>query len=98
FTGRVVAAVNVSGPKFRLGERLPRAGELVRAAAEQISANLGAPHAQAADRRPTQQHPAVEDERVDHRGPVRLRAGSTSRDSRASGPGVGTLTEEEEAT
>ncbi len=48
FTGAVVAAVNVSGPKFRLGERLDRAGELVRSVAEEISANLGAPVAPAA--------------------------------------------------
>jgi len=43
FTGRVVAAINVSGPKFRLGSRLPHTGELVRAAAGRISAALGAP-------------------------------------------------------
>lgn len=48
FTGAVVAAVNVSGPKFRLGERLDQAGELVRSVAQEMSANLGAPVALAA--------------------------------------------------
>jgi len=43
FTGRVVAAINVSAPKFRLGSRLHPAAELVRAAAEQLSDALGAP-------------------------------------------------------
>jgi len=43
FTGRVIAAINVSGPKFRLGTRLHPTGELVRAAAEQLSDALGAP-------------------------------------------------------
>jgi len=43
FTGRIVAAINVSGPKFRLGTRLHPTGELVRAAAEQLSDALGAP-------------------------------------------------------
>lgn len=43
FTGRVVAAINVSAPKFRLGTRLHPAGELVRAAAERLSETLGAP-------------------------------------------------------
>ncbi len=43
FTGRVVAAINVSAPKFRLGTRLHPAGELVRAAAERLSEALGAP-------------------------------------------------------
>jgi DNA-binding IclR family transcriptional regulator len=43
FTGRVVAAINVSAPKFRLGSRLHLAGELVRAAAERLSESLGAP-------------------------------------------------------
>ncbi len=42
FTGRVVAAINLSAPKFRLGSRLHPAGQLVRAAAEQLSAELGA--------------------------------------------------------
>lgn len=45
FTGRVVAAINVSAPKFRLGGRLHPTGELVRAAAEQVSGALGAPSA-----------------------------------------------------
>jgi DNA-binding IclR family transcriptional regulator len=43
FTGSVVAAINVSGPKFRLGSRLQPAGEAVSAAAAQISHALGAP-------------------------------------------------------
>lgn len=47
FTGRVVAAVNVSGPKFRLGPRLHHAGELVRAVAAGLSNSLGAPGSQA---------------------------------------------------
>ncbi len=101
FTGNVVAAVNVSGPKFRLGERLPQAGELVRAAAEQISANLGAPHVPAAERRPTPRPyraAAAKDDRAEHGGAVPLRSGGASRDGRVPTLGVGTLTEEEEAT
>ncbi len=43
FTGRVVAAINVSAPKFRLGTRLHPTGERVRGAAEQLSDALGAP-------------------------------------------------------
>jgi DNA-binding IclR family transcriptional regulator len=43
FSGRVVAAVNVSAPKFRLGTRLHTTGEHVRATAEQLSDALGAP-------------------------------------------------------
>jgi DNA-binding IclR family transcriptional regulator len=43
FTGRVVAAVNVSAPKFRLGTRLRATGERVRATAAQLSDALGAP-------------------------------------------------------
>ncbi len=43
FTGGVVAAINISAPKFRLGRRLHPAGELVRAAARQLSETLGAP-------------------------------------------------------
>lgn len=42
FTGRVVAAINVSGPKFRLGTRLHPTGEYVRAAGRQLSEALGA--------------------------------------------------------
>ncbi len=100
FTGGVVAAVNVSGPKFRLGERLHQAGELVRAAAEQISANLGAPVAPAAGRPTPRNRRAVaaEGERAGHRGTGRLRSGWAARDTTAPGPGAGTLTEEEEAT
>ncbi len=43
FTGRVVAAINISAPKFRLGSRLHPTGELVRSAAGQLSDALGAP-------------------------------------------------------
>lgn len=41
FRGDIVAALNVSGPKFRLGSRLPFAGQVVRAAADELSARLG---------------------------------------------------------
>ena len=41
FRGRLVAALNVSGPKFRLGERLEGAGVEVAAAAETLSERLG---------------------------------------------------------
>jgi IclR family KDG regulon transcriptional repressor len=41
FRGDVVAALNVSGPKFRLGNRLPVAGEAIKAAANELSARLG---------------------------------------------------------
>ncbi len=43
FSGNVVAAINVSAPKFRLGASLDQAGELVRAAAQRLSESLGAP-------------------------------------------------------
>lgn len=35
--GRILAAINVSGPKFRLGGHLDATGEMVRAAAEDLS-------------------------------------------------------------
>lgn len=41
FSGRVVAALNVSAPKFRLGDRLDEAGQAVRAAALELSGQLG---------------------------------------------------------
>lgn len=41
FRGDVVAALNVSGPKFRLGSRLPFAGQAVKAAADDLSRQLG---------------------------------------------------------
>jgi DNA-binding IclR family transcriptional regulator len=41
FRGDIVAALNVSGPKFRLGGRLPFAGKAVKAAADDLSAQLG---------------------------------------------------------
>lgn len=41
--GRIVAALNVSGPKFRLGQRLDEACSAVRSAAAELSAHLGAP-------------------------------------------------------
>src|SRR5919197_887249 len=40
FDGRIVAAINVSGPSFRFGPRLPEAGIEVMRAAEQLSATL----------------------------------------------------------
>lgn len=43
FSGRVVAALNISAPKFRLGRDLTRSGGLVRAAADELSIALGAP-------------------------------------------------------
>jgi DNA-binding IclR family transcriptional regulator len=39
--GRIVAAVNVSGPKFRLAERLPEMGREVMAAATELSSAIG---------------------------------------------------------
>lgn len=41
FRGAVVAALNVSAPKFRLGGRLPFAGHAIRAAADELSTELG---------------------------------------------------------
>lgn len=41
FRGRIVAALNVSGPTFRLGESLDAAGMEVRTAAEELSKNMG---------------------------------------------------------
>jgi len=41
FRGNVVAALNVSGPKFRLGNRLPFAGQAVKVAADELSSQLG---------------------------------------------------------
>jgi DNA-binding IclR family transcriptional regulator len=43
FTGRVVAAINISGPKFRFKRSLHPTGELVSAAAQRLSGVLGAP-------------------------------------------------------
>lgn len=43
FKGRLVAALNVSAPKFRLGERLESAGQEVKRAADELSALLGWP-------------------------------------------------------
>jgi IclR family KDG regulon transcriptional repressor len=40
FDGRIVAAVNVSGPSFRFGPRLPEAGSEVRRAAAELSTAL----------------------------------------------------------
>lgn len=99
FTGNVVAAVNVSGPKFRLGERLHQAGELVGAAAGWISANLGAPVAPAAGRwwtPPDGRAAVAEGERAGHAGSGPMRSGRATRESPAREPGAGTLTEEEE--
>jgi len=41
FRGQLVAALNVSAPKFRLGGRLKEAGREVRGAAEELSVLLG---------------------------------------------------------
>ena len=41
FRGRVIAAVNVSAPKFRFGDRLDAASASVKAAADELSARLG---------------------------------------------------------
>jgi DNA-binding IclR family transcriptional regulator len=41
FRGGVVAALNVSAPKFRLGSRLPAAGQAIKAAADELGAQLG---------------------------------------------------------
>lgn len=43
FRGRIVAALNVSGPGFRLGERLEAAGAQVKRAADELSRGLGQP-------------------------------------------------------
>lgn len=41
FRGRIVAALNVSAPRFRFSQKLPRAGKQVKAAADELSASLG---------------------------------------------------------
>jgi IclR family KDG regulon transcriptional repressor len=41
FRGRIVAAVNVSAPKFRFGARLEEAGARVRTVADDLSRDLG---------------------------------------------------------
>lgn len=41
FSGRIVAALNVSAPKFRFAKKLPRAGKQVKVAADELSAVLG---------------------------------------------------------
>ena len=41
FRGRVVAALNVSGPSFRLAEKLDETGERVMRSAKELSARLG---------------------------------------------------------
>jgi DNA-binding IclR family transcriptional regulator len=41
FRGRIVAALNVSAPKFRLGERLEAAAQEVKSVADELSALLG---------------------------------------------------------
>ena len=41
FRGRLVAALNISAPKFRLGRRLEAAGREVKKAADELSALLG---------------------------------------------------------
>ena len=41
FRGGVIAALNVSAPKFRLWSRLPLAGQAIKSAADELSAQLG---------------------------------------------------------
>ena len=41
FRGQIVATLNVSAPKFRLGERLEAAGQEVKRAADELSTLLG---------------------------------------------------------
>jgi IclR family transcriptional regulator, KDG regulon repressor len=41
FKGQIVATLNVSAPKFRLGERLETAGQEVKRAADELTALLG---------------------------------------------------------
>lgn len=41
FRGRIVAAVNVSAPKFRFARRLATAGKAVKAAADELSSGIG---------------------------------------------------------
>jgi DNA-binding IclR family transcriptional regulator len=41
--GRIVAAVNVSAPRFRFAGRIEEAGAATRLAADRLSARLGAP-------------------------------------------------------
>lgn len=56
FRGRIVAALNVSGPKFRLGERLEEAGAEVARAAATLSEHLGwTPQSAAAGSTPAQE-------------------------------------------
>jgi IclR family transcriptional regulator, KDG regulon repressor len=50
FRGQIVAAVNVSGPRFRLGERLGAAGQAVEAAAAELAHALGGDAAPGEDR------------------------------------------------
>lgn len=42
FTGRIIAAVNVSGPKSRIGDQLPSLGSFVARAAADLSTAIGA--------------------------------------------------------
>ena len=46
FRGSIVAALNVSGPGYRLRDRITEAGETVLAAATELSAELGWPRTQ----------------------------------------------------
>ncbi|MEV4125705.1 IclR family transcriptional regulator [Nocardia sp. NPDC049707] len=48
FRGDIIAALNVSAPKQRLGGHLRAAGEFTRSIADQLSATLGAPMRRAA--------------------------------------------------
>ncbi|MBA2614964.1 MAG: IclR family transcriptional regulator [Actinobacteria bacterium] len=48
FRGRIIAALNVSAPKFRFARRLRSAGVTVKDAADELSSRLGRPHEQPA--------------------------------------------------
>jgi DNA-binding IclR family transcriptional regulator len=49
--GRIVAAVNVSAPRFRFAGRVEEAGAATKLAADRLSAQLGAPLTEVAERR-----------------------------------------------
>ena len=44
FSGQIVAAVNVSGPSFRLRPHADMAGEALRRSAARLSAAIAGPH------------------------------------------------------
>lgn len=51
--GNIVAAVNVSAPRFRFAARVDEAGPVIKLVAERLSARLGAPVAAISDLRAT---------------------------------------------